>query len=124
MTDTPHTEPKYKATLLDSEVFTMEEVEKALDALDNGRTLDGADPIGDNHRRAHFAAIAMLAYAQKTGVATSETAFLAVQDFLGDLQHLLDAMAGLDEDDGYGRTLESLIDGASVHYEAEIRGVL
>lgn len=114
--------PQYRARPVAATVFSASD---ALDALpDTGIGLDLIAPREENERRAHFAATAVHAYAQKTGVASGESVFLAISDLMGDLQHLLDALRDVDEDEGYARDVDSLVASGSVHYEAEIRGEL
>jgi hypothetical protein len=66
----------------------------------------------DNTLRAELAALAVRAYAERTGVLGEEPA-LAISDLLGDLMHLCDAL-GLD--------FQGLVDRGAYHYEPELRG--
>lgn len=76
----------------------------------------------ENERRAHFAATAVHAYAQQTGIATGESVFLAISDLMCDLRHLLDACRELEEDEGYPRDLSELVEHGHDRYREEISG--
>lgn len=68
----------------------------------------------DNARRAGFAAVAVVAYGERTGV-IEEDLYTAISDLLGDLRHLADA-TGLDFDTLSNHGLD--------HYAPELRGAL
>lgn len=70
----------------------------------------------DNRRRASFAARAVLAYAERVGHDTLET---AVSDMLSDLRHLCDRISSDD-----GEPLDFDVACTTRHYEAEIVGKL
>lgn len=115
-------EPEYRARPVASEVFTATD---ALDALpDTGISLDLVAPREENERRAHLAAKAIHTYACSTGIASGESVFLAIADFMGDLHHMLDALRDVEEDEGYPRDIYELVEKGRKHYNAEIRGVL
>ena len=121
-------EPEFKVPAYVGEDYSTSAIYNTLCELhrDKGTwgSLDGADPIGDNIKRAKFAAEAVRAYAKETGTYQGETVLLAISDLMNDLRHLLDYI-GLAEDDdatdGYSPDLEVLA-GRDLHYEAEIRG--
>lgn len=73
------------------------------------------DIAHDNYRRATFAAEAVKAYAQATGV-SNEDVETAIGDLLSDLRHLLDCL-------GLG-SLEEFAESKRYHYDAERLGVL
>lgn len=88
---------------------------------DTGISLDGTQPIAENERRAHFAAVAVAAYANLTG--PDEPVHTVISDLLSDLRHLLDACADLDPASGpQSLSLDALAN--TLHYGAEIRGEL
>lgn len=88
-----------------------------------GAPIDGVNVLGDNARRAGFAAAALLRYAEVTGQASGEPVDQVIGDLLCDLRHLCDAIA--DPDNDYGEPLDlDHIDatrGARA-YNEEIRG--
>lgn len=126
----PDGSPKFKVPTYEGEDYSTSGIYEAISELhrDLGTwgSLDGADPIGDNIKRAKFAAEAVRAYAKETGIYDGESIFLAMTDLMNDLRHLLD-FAAVDEDheasDGYP---VDLVDMAyrDTNYEAEIRGEL
>lgn len=85
----------------------------------DGHQLTGEMPAADNERRAFFALAGLRAYRR---VCKGDDIIIeTITDFLGDLMHLVDACSN---EDGETVNLEWLIEAASVHYEAEIRGEL
>lgn len=124
----PDPEPKFKVPTYEGEDYSTSAIYNSLCELywDQGTkgSLDGENPIGDNIKRAKFAAEAIRAYAKETGVYEGEVILLAIGDLMNDLRHLLDFVA-LDEDsettEGYSPDLEILA-ARDLHYQAEIRG--
>lgn len=76
-------------------------------------TYEPQDNRDDNALRAEFAALAVKAYARRTGVLDEEPE-LAIKDLLGDLMHLCDAL---------GLNFEGLVESGRYHYDCEVRGV-
>lgn len=75
---------------------------------------EGAECVADNTRRAGFAAVGLLAYADR--VRDNDEDFgTIISDFMGDLMHLADLL-GVDFDEQ--------LDRSRVHYEAELRGAI
>ena len=87
---------------------------------DNGVPLDMVAFEAENDRRAWFALEAVTTYAKRTGIYTGESIFVAIQDLLGDLMHLFDALRAVDED--YARDIDAALDYARTAYLAEVNG--
>lgn len=121
--------PKFKVPTYEGEDYSTSAIYEGISELwrDRGTTGTlgmGDDPLGDNIKRAKFAAEALRAYSKETGTYRGEVVLLTLGDLMNDLRHLLDYI-GLDEDDetteGYSPDLEVLA-SRSLHYDAEIRG--
>lgn len=130
MTDQIDGSPKFKVPTYEGEDYSTSAIYNGICELhrDQGTwgSLDGVEPIGDNIKRAKFAAEALRAYAKETGVYEGESVFLALADFMNDVRHLLDFIGLTDESeaaDGYSTDLATLA-ARDLHYEAEIRGEL
>lgn len=120
--------PKFKVPTYEGEDYSTSAIYEGIVELWNTQgthgTLGENHPTGDNIARAKWAAEAIRAYAEQTGVYRGEVVLLAISDLMNDLRHLLDYI-GLDEDDeatdGYSPDLEALA-ARDLHYRAEIRG--
>lgn len=100
-------------------VHSARDVATALHAADY--ILDGGDPRADNVARASHAAAAVLAYGEAVGTGKTEEVRLVIQDMLGDLMHLCDAVASLHGE--YPTTFAQLVEGGRLNYVDELRGL-
>jgi hypothetical protein len=82
-----------------------------------------SDFKADNAFRAAWVATGLIEYAGITGTLEQESPHTIIGDFLSDLRHLLDALP-LDENGNPPPSLEELVERSSIHYEAEIEGML
>lgn len=99
-------------------VRTTTDVVTALSVAD--RMLDGGSPQADNVARASYAAAAVKAYGDAVGTAKHEEIRLVMQDMLGDLRHLCDAVASLDGE--YPTDFDQLVEGGRLNYVDEVLG--
>lgn len=121
-------EPQFKVPPYKGEAYSTSAIYEGISELHRigGTTgwLDGDNPLGDNIKRAKFAAEAVRAYAKETGVYEGEVILLAIGDLMNDLRHLLDYVAlpeGSETTEGYSPDLDVLV-ARDLHYQAEIRG--
>lgn len=119
--------PKFKVPTYEGEDYSTSAIYEHISELwrdQPSQTIQNTDPLNDNIVRAKYAAEALRAYAKETGIYSGESMFLALNDLLNDMRHLLD-FAAVDEDsdapDGYPTDIvDSVL--KSTNYEAEIRG--